>query len=311
VEQPPTDPAACASAPMGDLAGTATRRNSGGSEYIETRADVTWTLASTTGCVDRYEPRGTVAFTYAAAPCTYVVEPAGAAIGAADGELIVDRTTNPPTYRMHGVTEYQASMHCAGEPAAAPQTVGGEWTDHEGSFDGGVVAGGLIDEGAALMQRWRFARTGSTFPAPVGCSEPAVDRWSTVTESGGTEATLTWTRTATTGCVDTFAPSGTARALPRATNYCVESTFTPDSATVGAGDGVLTIDRSTAPATFRIDGMTAWPATWHCKKASGTVESEASTAGGPWAGYAAEYDGDQFGGAFEDTWGRAAWRFTR
>lgn len=310
----PTDPApiTCATSPIGPLAGTAVFRNNGSSAFTEMTADVTWTPVSTDGCVDRYQPSGTVAYRYGGAPCDHVVSPASAPIDADDGELLVDRTTSPPTYRMIGISTYDAAVHCADAPAGATDTVGGTWTEHSGAFDGALVAGGLVDEvDASLAQRWRFTRVDATFAAPSGCSEEAVDRWQTVTEAAGTEATVTWTRASTSGCVDTFTPSGTARALPRTTAYCATATYAPDAQAIGATDGTLTIDRTTSPPTFRVDGLTSWSATRTCTRASGQSETETATAGGPWAEYAAEYDGAAFGGSFDAAYGRAAWRFDR
>lgn len=315
VADPPADPtptATCATPPIGPLAGTAVYRNNGSSAFTEMKADVTWTPVATEGCVDRYEPSGTVAYAYGGVPCDHVVSPASAPIEASDGELLVDRTTSPPTYRMIGTSTYDAAVHCADEPAGATDTVGGIWTEHAGAFDAALVAGGLVDEvDASLAQRWRFTRVDATFTEPAGCSEPAVDRWQTVTQAAGTEATVTWTRASTSGCVDTFTPSGTARALPRTTSYCATATYAPDAKAIGAADGTLTIDRTTSPPTFRVDGLTSWAATRTCTRANGETETEPTTAGGPWAEYAAEYDGAAFGGSFDAAYGRAAWRFDR
>lgn len=291
LEGPTPDPAIeCVSPALGVLHGSAQVRHGGSSGADELAAEVMWTPAGTTGCVDRYRPSGTVTYRNASGQGE-----GDAAIEPGDGELLVDRSTRPPTYTMRGDSRF------------------GVWTEHRGSFDGDVLAGGLIaDADASRAMRWSFVREDATFAPPTGCSQPAIDRWTTVSEQEHTRATVTWTRASTSGCVDTFRPSGTVESAGRSTPYCASLTAHPASAPIAAADGVLTIDRSTNPATYRIEGRTVWDAQVVCTTHDGTVEMLGNLGGGRWASFQAAFDGAQFAGAFDarDA-GPASWRFTR
>lgn len=96
-------------------------------------------------------------------------------------------------------------------------------------------------------------------------------------------ADVTWTLVETTGCVDRYAPSGTAHyqfAIPGA--QCGQS-ITPADHVIGSGDGVLTVDRSTSPATFTAHGATTWDITWTCRFDADNAETmEVVGAGGVW-----------------------------
>lgn len=290
-ELPSPDPAvACVSAPLGVLTGTAHIRHSGSSGADETTADVTWTPAGTTGCVDRYVPSGRVTHINSSG-----VGNGGADLTAGDGELLVDRGAAPATYTMRGTSAF------------------GTWTDHRGSFDGGVTAGGVIDEADVVTaMRWHFVRADAAFGEPAsGCSEPAIDRWTTTSEQAHNRATVTWTRASTDGCVDTFRPSGTVEALARETAYCASLVIEPARAAIGAEDGVLVIDRSTDPATYRIEGRTVWTAQRTCTTHDGTVEQTGNLGGGRWAHFQAAFDGAHFAGGFADGEGTSSWEFSR
>lgn len=291
LEGPSPDPTIeCVSPALGVLHGTAQVRHGGSSGADELAAEVMWTPAGTTGCVDRYQPSGTVTYRNALGHGD-----GDAAIEPGDGELVVDRSVQPPAYTMRGDSRF------------------GVWTDHRGSFDGDMIAGGLIDEAEApRAMRWSFVREDATFEPPTGCSQPAIDRWTTVSEQDHTRATVTWTRASTSGCVDTFRPGGTVESASRATAYCAALTTTPASAPIAAGDGVLTIDRSTNPATYRIEGRTVWDAQIVCTTHDGTVEMLGNLGGGRWAGFQAAFDGAHFAGAFDSTAdGTASWQFAR
>ena len=101
-------------------------------------------------------------------------------------------------------------------------------------------------------------------------------------------ASLTWTRVATTGCVDRFEPAGTA------TFESSRCTNTPATHAVAASDGALTIDRSVDPPTFVMSGTTVWSATQTCPDGSGGTTTTTSDVGGPWALYNGVFDGDTF-----------------
>ncbi len=291
LEGPSPDPAnACVAPALGVLHGSAQVRHGGSSGADELAAEVMWTPAGTTGCVDRYQPSGTVTYRNSSGQGD-----GDAAIEPGDGELLVDRSAAPPTYTMRGTSRF------------------GVWTEHRGSFDGAVLAGGLIDDAdAPRAMRWSFVREDATFAPPAGCSQPAIDRWTTVSEQAHTRATVTWTRASTRGCVDTFRPSGTVERAPRSTAACAALTATPASAAIAATDGVLTIDRSTNPATFRIEGRTVWDAQVVCTTHDGAVELLGRVGGGRWASFQAAFDGARFAGAFDvrDA-GPSSWAFTR
>ena len=88
--------------------------------------------------------------------------------------------------------------------------------------------------------------------------------------------------TPSSGCVDRYAPSGTARyafAIPGA--LCRQS-VAPEVEAITATDGVLTIDRGRSPATFVGHAATTWPVTWSCDLADGTTATQQFAAGGLW-----------------------------
>jgi hypothetical protein len=99
-------------------------------------------------------------------------------------------------------------------------------------------------------------------PGPDPCASPAVESWSGLgrrySYSDHIDATVTWTRTGTVGCVDTYQPSGTAEYeyyIPGA--LCAQST-TPGTHPVAPMEGVLTIDRSASPPTYSGQAATHW-----------------------------------------------------
>src|SRR5262249_27345130 len=96
------------------------------------------------------------------------------------------------------------------------------------------------------------------------------------------DADVTWTLVDTTGCVDTYAPSGTVTygfAIPGA--LCDQS-IDPASHAIAPSDGVLTIDRSTSPPTIAMHGDTRWPITWSCHGSDGSTQTQSLTGGGAW-----------------------------
>lgn len=145
---------------------------------------------------------------------------------------------------------------------------------------------------------------GSAAPLPAGtCAEPPAAEWLTVT-GGRTEATVVWKRVATEGCVDTFQPSGTARVAPQ--HGCTFSSHAVDP-----GEGVLVIDRSTAPPTFRVRGASHWQATRRCALPDGTVTRTPVFVGGAWAAAEGLALGDRFSGSFRGDDVPVHWRFMR
>lgn len=95
-------------------------------------------------------------------------------------------------------------------------------------------------------------------------------------------ANVTWTRLLTQGCVDTYAPSGTATygyAIPGA--LCTQS-ISPATHTITKRDGSLVLDRSTNPPTVVAHGATTWSVTWTCVEGDGTTNTQTFDGGGAW-----------------------------
>jgi len=221
-------------------------------------ADVTWTFDHREACRDFYEASGVVR-RCATAGCDPMSGPP-TPIDADDSGMIVDRSTNPPTYRMgvnSGLSDYE---------------------EGHGIIDGDVFGGGVDQPDEFDRQvAWRFTRVGSTPTSPIGCVEPPIDRIDgrhTFGRSRGysTTATITWTRAATDGCVDTFTPAGTAAVDPHGDHQCLDHQIDVPTATIAATDGTLTIDRSTNPPTFHARGGSSWPAVWSCSRADDSID---------------------------------------
>lgn len=193
----------CATPPTGDWTGRTKYYGRGSGPSQSEGADVTWTLASTEDCVDRYAPSGTAWVDNEGFECAANYE-SSAPIAASDGVLTIDRNTSPPTYTMNGTTRWEIILTCF-EPE--PFTASSSWASYRGVIDGVVFGGGHGD--SAIYWEWTFTRIGADLPPPDGCSEPAEDTWSgTHTRTGsGTDdlvATVTWTRASTEGCVDRY-----------------------------------------------------------------------------------------------------------
>jgi hypothetical protein len=93
---------------------------------------------------------------------------------------------------------------------------------------------------------------------------------------------VTWKRVSTEGCVDRYAPTGTAQyqfAIPGA--LCAQ-TVAPDTTSVTAADGTLAVDRTVTPAHYTASGSTTWTVTWTCTQAGGTVDTQTFEAGQAW-----------------------------
>jgi hypothetical protein len=267
--------------------------------------DVRWTLAATDGCVDRYVPSGVVASQWAG-PCSVVREPASDVIEPGDGELVVDRSTAPATFRITGASTYPVVVTggtCGDEPSDEPHDVGGRWADSSGSFDGDVI-GGSTHFGGGFALRWDLRRVAAVFTPPgPECSEPSSSEWRSASRWLGNVATVTWSRVSTEGCVDHYAPTGTIEVPPRTEWHGepVWCSYEPDhAAIVGDELDVLVIDRSTDPASFELVGTSWFEATRRCTAPDGTTwETPDSTVGGAWASAMGTFDGDSFGASYD------------
>lgn len=133
-----------------------------------------------------------------------------------------------------------------------------------------------------------IAPLAADLPAAVPCATTPIDAWigpaGRINENypDNVAVTVTWQRVASSGCVDHYEPSGTARyayAIPGA--LCAQSLDPRDTA-IRATDGSLTIDRSTSPATFVGHGSTTWAVTWTCIEDDGTTNTTPFDGGGVW-----------------------------
>ena len=61
-------------------------------------------------------------------------------------------------------------------------------------------------------------------------------------------------------------------------------------------DGLLTIDRSTNPGTFDIEGVNIWNGTETCTRDDGTVQKFPGPIGGTWGLFSGAFDGNQWSG---------------
>jgi hypothetical protein len=305
---------ACATPPVGNWTGTSGEGNFGSGGGEEDRADVTWTLSRSDGCVDHYTPSGT-AYRLVGAHYCWDAIPASAPIEPGDGELIVDRSTSPATYTMWGVSEWPGFSGCADDyPDGPPMnaTLHSEWALFRGAFDSAVMSGGF-DEGGHTLD-WRYTRVGTSFPVPSGCVEPPSEQWSTDTVANNTIATVTWTRVSTTGCRDVFEPAGVVRKPPWTDDSpyasCRTVVSTPETSTVEPDDGTLTIDRSTNPPTFDIEGFSSWEGTTICTTPDGTAY-DIGQPGGLWVMAQGSYQGNRWSGGLDEYQGPREWTFTR
>lgn len=142
---------------------------------------------------------------------------------------------------------------------------------------------------------------GSTAP----CASLAVEAWTgTATReesSFGTDditVTVTWRHVDTTGCVDSYEPVGTAGYFYGIPGALCEQMIEPDTVSIDPGDGVLTIDRTMAPPTYRATGETSWPGTWVCTFPDNSVETLMVDAGGVWLDASGTVAGGVIEGAF-------------
>lgn len=301
----------CARAPLGEWTGAAVIKDEGGGSYSAVRADIRWVLDSSEACIDRYRPTGTVTFTFLE-PCDNTIEPASIPVPSTDGVLTIDRRRLPVTYEIRGATTWDASITCEGDPPEAPAPVGGPWVLGRGSFDGNVIAGGFYqsDRDSAW---WELTRVETPFPDDgPDCAEPPLDHlWGTGFVDGGSNATVTWTRTSTSGCTDTFAPSGVA-ASPTESSTCSTIVTEPPSAPIASSDGVLTVDRYRRPISIQFRGDTSWKGWRLCRRPDGEMFIEHGSMGGAWGwSFQAAFDGIAYAGSTTHNGSDYAWSITR
>lgn len=137
-------PAGCAAAPVERWTGTATRTQDGYPDNLS--VTTTWQRVATDGCVDRYEPVGSAQYSYAipGALCTQSLDPRQQAVGAADGALVVDRTTNPPTFTGQASTTWTVTWTCVESDGTRNEQTfagGGRWFESTGAVVDGRIEG--------------------------------------------------------------------------------------------------------------------------------------------------------------------------
>lgn len=103
--------------------------------YENIEADITWTRVSTTGCVDTFTPAGTARW-LPKGSCT--VDPPTGPVAAADGTLQIDRSTNPPTFRIDGHSRWPAVVTCHWGTTTYG---GGTWARVAAPYDGNQFSG--------------------------------------------------------------------------------------------------------------------------------------------------------------------------
>jgi hypothetical protein len=144
-QQPADGAARCAADPVESWEGHASRDNDTGyPDHV--RAELAWQLVGSEGCVDRYQPSGTAHYEYAmpGALCTQTLTPADHAIAGADGELIIDRASDPPTYSGHGATAWTVTHHCTFDDGHVEETQldgGAAWLAAAGKVEAGAITG--------------------------------------------------------------------------------------------------------------------------------------------------------------------------
>lgn len=112
-------------------------------------------------------------------------------------------------------------------------------------------------------------------------------------------APVTWTRTSTQGCIDTFAPSGTVHYGYGIPGALCDQWVDPADHPIAVSDGTLTIDRSGSPATFSGYAASSWTVTWYCRYDDGSIESDTFVGGGAWFDASGAITGDSIAGEYE------------
>jgi hypothetical protein len=141
----PPDGDTCAVAGHTSWSGTARRDNENGyPDHLDVM--VTWALASSDGCVDTFEPAGSVRYGYAipGALCDQSITPDTMQIGDADATLTIDRSTDPATYTAKGATTWTITFRCTYDDGTFEEHQflgGGAWIDASGSVAGDLIEG--------------------------------------------------------------------------------------------------------------------------------------------------------------------------
>jgi len=123
-------------------------------------ATTTWVSTVTEGCVDRFEPQGTATALLVPFGCASVTyDPSTHEIAPDDGELVIDRSIDPPHFLVAGGTSWIATRTCThddGTIETDTDWVGGRWASYAGVFDSARFAAAFATPDAD--HRWSFTR---------------------------------------------------------------------------------------------------------------------------------------------------------
>jgi hypothetical protein len=156
VNMPAPPMATCATPSVNAWTGTASRTTETYPDDVE--ATITWQLAESAGCIDRYRPQGEAHYRFAipGALCTQTIAPATLSVAGAHGVLTIDRTVSPATYTMSGETAWQVTWTCTFDDGTSDSmtfAAGGHWLDAAGTVDGATIDGTRVQPDGALCGR--------------------------------------------------------------------------------------------------------------------------------------------------------------
>jgi hypothetical protein len=124
-------------------------------------ASVTWTLASSDGCLDLYTPAGVAKAPPPFDPCVALSYTEMGTVASGDGILQIDRSTNPPGVVMRGSTVWDGTgicTHADGTNDMLGPPIGGDWADLQGTFSGDHFSGALITRQVPRAFSWTLTR---------------------------------------------------------------------------------------------------------------------------------------------------------
>lgn len=145
----------------------------------------------------------------------------------------------------------------------------------------------------AAVEALALEMLGPADPDPLppggGCASPSLPHWQGTARRANDfhypdtiDVTVVWTRVSSVGCVDTYAPTGSLVYGYQVPGALCKQWFLPTSAAISGGDGSLTIDRTSAPATFEGHAATLYPMTWYCRTDDGQTRTQVLSGGGAW-----------------------------
>jgi len=176
-----------------------------------------------------------------------------------------------------------ALLACTSSTTSGPDRHDGPDPD----LDGGAVDAGTVEFPSAADAS--VADAAPPADAARTCASSSIARFSGTAHRendlgypDAITATVTWDLVGTSGCVDTYAPSGVVDLSYGIPGALCTQTISPASHDIAAGDGSLTIDRSTSAPTYSGAGSTTWTFTFHCVYDDGTYDDSQIVGGGRW-----------------------------